>query len=108
MRARTVFLILLVLILLVALEPALIALISQEIAERVVSCEVNLNDVVPCVIRGENYGQTFYDLGFAIWHSYLSMPAGLVLLALWGIAAAVVYSVGSTTAGARHPTPKSC
>ncbi len=90
MRARTVFIILLVLILLVALGPALIAVISQEIAEKVFGCEVNLNYVVPCVVGGKDYGQTFYDLGFAIWYSYLSIPAGLVLLALWAIAAAIV------------------
>jgi len=79
-----------VLILLVALGPALIAVISQEIAEKVFGCEVNLNYVVPCVVGGKDYGQTFYDLGFAIWYSYLSIPAGLVLLALWAIAAAIV------------------
>ena len=26
-----------------------------------------------------DYGQTFYDLGFLIWYSYLSLPAGGVL-----------------------------
>ena len=65
-------------------------MISQEIAEKVFGCEVNLNYVVPCVVGGKDYGQTFYDLGFAIWYSYLSIPAGLVLLALWAIAAAIV------------------
>ena len=54
---------------------ALVALISQEIAEKAFGCEVNLNYVVPCV----DYGQTFYDLGFLIWYSYLSLPAGGVL-----------------------------
>jgi hypothetical protein len=32
-------------------------------------CEVNLNYVIPCVIGGKDYGQTFYDLGFLIWYS---------------------------------------
>jgi hypothetical protein len=32
-----------------------------------------------------------YDLGFAIWYSYLTIPAGLVLLALWAIAGAIVF-----------------
>jgi hypothetical protein len=75
MRARTVFVILLVPILLVAFGPALVAVESQEIAELVFGCEVNLNYAVPCVIGGKEYGQTFYDLGFAIWYSYLTIPA---------------------------------
>jgi TRAP-type C4-dicarboxylate transport system permease small subunit len=89
MRARTVFIILLILIVLVALGPALLAVISQEIAERVFSCQVNLNYTIPCVIGGKDYGQTFYDLGFLIWYSYLSIPAGGVLLAIWAVAALI-------------------
>ncbi len=47
MRARTVFTILLVLILLVAFGPALVAVGSQEIAELVLGCQVDLNRVIP-------------------------------------------------------------
>jgi len=43
------------------------------------------------VIGGKDYGQTFYDLGFAIWYSYLSLPAGLVLFVLWTVAATIVF-----------------
>jgi len=88
MRARTVFIILLVLILLVAFGPALVAVGSQEIAELVLGCQV---DLIPCVIGSKDYGQTFYDLGFAIWYSYLSLPAGLVLFVLWTVAATIVF-----------------
>jgi hypothetical protein len=91
MRARTVFVILLVLILLVAFGPALVAVGSQEITELVFGCEVNLNYTVPCVAGGKDYGQTFYDLGFAIWYSYLTIPAGVVLFVLWTIAATIVF-----------------
>ena len=41
------------------------------------------------VIGGKDYGQTFYDLGFLIWYSYLSIPAGLVLLGVWAVAALI-------------------
>ena len=91
MHPRTVFIILLVLILLVAFGPALVAVGSQEIAELVFGCEVNLNYAVPGVIGGKDYGQTFYDLGFAIWYSHLTIPAGVVLFVLWTIAAAIVF-----------------
>jgi hypothetical protein len=90
MRARTVFIILLVFILLIAFGPALIAVISQTIAEWL-GCQVDLNRVIPCVIGGKDYGQRFYDLGFAIWYSYLTLPIGLVLFVLWAIAAVIVF-----------------
>jgi hypothetical protein len=91
MRARTVFIILLILILLVAFGPALVAVGSELVAEHVFGCQTNLNYVIPCVIGGKDYGQTFYDLGFAIWYSYLTLPVGLVLFVLWTIAATVVF-----------------
>src|SRR5690242_8146928 len=93
MRARTIFGILLVLIALVAFGPALVAVGSQEVAEKVFGCEVNLNYVIPCVIGGKDYGQTFYDLGFLIWYSYLSLPAGGVLLGIWVVAALIAFIV---------------
>jgi hypothetical protein len=93
MRARAVFILLLVLILLVALGPALLAVISQEIAEKGFGCQVDLNRVIPCVINGRDYGETFYNLDFGIWYSYLSIPAGGALLAIWAIAAVIAFIV---------------
>jgi len=92
MRARTVFIILLIVILLIGLCPALLAVGSQEVAEAF-GCQVDLNRVIPCVIHGKDYGQTVYDLGFAIWYSYLSVPAGLVLLGVWAVAALIALIV---------------
>ena len=68
-----IFGILLVLVALVAFGPALIAVISQSVAEAF-GCQVDLNRVIPCEIGGKDYGQTFYDLGFSIWYSYLRFP----------------------------------
>ena len=59
MRARTIFIILLVLIILVAFGPALVAVISQTIAEWF-GCQVDLNRVIPCMIGGKDYGDTFF------------------------------------------------
>ena len=86
MRVRSVMLLLLIPIALVAFGPALIAVVSQAVAEAF-GCEVDLNRVIPCVIGGTDYGETFYDLGFAIWYSYLSLPTGGVLFAVWLVAA---------------------
>jgi len=91
MRAHTVLIIVRVL-LLVAFGPAFVAVGSQEFAELVFG--------IPCVIGGKDYAQTFYDLGFAIWYSYLSFPAGLVLFVLWTVAATIVF-LGWPAAGRR-------
>lgn len=92
MRVRTIFIILLVLIALIAFGPALISVGSQEIAEAF-GCEVNLNSVVPCVIHGKDYGQLIYDLGFLIWYSYFTLPAGLALFGVWAVAAIIALIV---------------
>jgi hypothetical protein len=92
MRARAIFGILLFLIALVAFGPALIAVGSQTVAEAF-GCQVDLNRVIPCEIGGKDYGQTFYDLGFSIWYSYLSLPAGLVLFGVWVAAAIIAFLV---------------
>jgi hypothetical protein len=92
MRARTIFILLLIVILLIGLGPALIALVAQLIAEGF-GCQVDLNRVIPCVIGGKDYGQTIYDLGFLIWYSYLSIPAGAVLLGIWAMAVLIALLV---------------
>jgi hypothetical protein len=93
-RARTNFIVLLVLILLFTFGPALVAVISQSIAEGF-GCEVDLNRVIPCEIGGKDYGQTFYDLGFSIWYSYLTLPVGAALLGIWAVAAIVTFVIVS-------------
>lgn len=92
MRARTVFFVLLALVLLFTLGPALV---SQLIAEGL-GCQVDLHRVIPCVIGGRDYGQMFYDLGSLIWYSYLTLPIGGALLALWAVAAAVAFVIFRT------------
>jgi hypothetical protein len=101
MRARTIFIVLLVLIILVAFGPALVAVVSQEIAELAFGCQVDLNRVIPCVVGGKDYGQTFYDLGFLIWYSYLSLPVGAVLFGVWLVAAIIAFVISHRSAPAK-------
>ena len=99
-----IFGILLVLIALVAFGPALIAVVSQTVAEAF-GCQVDLNRVIPCEIGGKDYGQTFYDLGFSIWYSYLSLPLGAVLATIWAVSAFVVLLLGRREDGGPGTTP---
>jgi hypothetical protein len=70
MRASVLLGILLLLIVLIAFGPALLT-VGSEIAEAV-GCQVDLIRVIPCVIHGKDYGETFYNLGFSIWYSDLT------------------------------------
>ena len=99
-----IFGILLVLIALVAFGPALIAVVSQTVAEAF-GCQVDLNRVIPCEIGGKDYGQTFYDLGFSIWYSYLSLPLGAVLATIWAVSAFVALLRGRREDGGPGTTP---
>jgi hypothetical protein len=108
MRARTVFIILLVLILLVAFGPALVAVGSQEIAELVLGCQVDLNRVIPCAIGGKDYGQTFYDL---------ASPFGILICRFRPVSCSLCSGrlqprscswAGSPTAAARRPELPLC
>jgi TRAP-type C4-dicarboxylate transport system permease small subunit len=90
MRARTIFIFLLILILLIAFGPALLAFGSQMIAEAL-GCQVDLHRVIPCVINGKDYGQLFYDHDFSISYSYLTLPIGGGLLAIWAVAALIAF-----------------
>ena len=99
MRTRTVFILLLVLIFLVAVGPALVAFGAQSLAEAF-GCPVDLNRAIPCVVGGKDYGETFYNLGFLIWYSYLSIPFALILLAAWVVAALIAFVVSRRREGA--------
>jgi hypothetical protein len=105
MRARTVFIILLVLILLVAFGPALVAVGSQEIAELLFGCQV---DLIPCVIGSKDYGQTFYDL---------ASPFGILICRFRPVSCSLCSGrlqprscsrAGSPTAAARRPELPLC
>jgi hypothetical protein len=97
MGTRTMFVLLLILIVLIGLAPTLIGIGGQMTAEAA-GCQVDLNRVIPCVIDGRDYGPLFYKLGFAIWYSYLSVPLALVLLGLWAVAVviALIFALGRT------------
>src|SRR5262245_61498284 len=90
MRTRTIFAVLLVLILAFTFGPALVAVGSEFVGEAF-GCKTDLNRAIPCMIGGKDYGETFYNLGFLIWYSYLTLPIGAVLAAIWAVAALIVF-----------------
>ena len=82
MRARTIFIVPLVLILVFALWPTALSMGAAWIAQ-LFGCETDFNRAIPCTINGEEWGQTVYELQNWAYLSLFTIPVGEVLLAIW-------------------------
>ena len=89
MRARTVFIVTLILLLVFALWPTALSMGAAGIAQ-LFGCETDFNRAIPCTINGEEWGQTVYELQNWAYLSLFTIPVGEVLLAIW-LAALLVY-----------------
>jgi hypothetical protein len=101
MRARTIFIILLALILSFALWPTAIAMGAGGIAQ-LFGCETDFNRAIPCTINGKEWGRTVFELQNVAYLSLLTTPVGELLLAIWAIAL-VMYLVIRLIRRARTP-----
>ena len=91
MRARTIFIILLVLILVFALWPTALSMGAAGIAQ-LFGCETDFNRAIPCTINGEEWGQTVYELQNWAYLSLFTIPFGEALFAIW-LALLLIYWV---------------
>src|SRR5262245_47399017 len=82
MRARTIFIVLLVLILLFALWPTALSMGAAGIAQ-LFGCETDFNRAIPCTINGQEWGETIFDLQKWAYLSLFTIPVGEVMLAIW-------------------------
>jgi hypothetical protein len=82
MRARNIFIVLFVLILVFALWPTVLSMGAAGIAQ-LFGCETDFNRAIPCTINGEEWGQTVYELQNWAFLSLFTIPVGEVLLAIW-------------------------
>jgi hypothetical protein len=89
MRARTIFIATLVLILVFALWPTALSMGAAGVAQ-LFGCETDFNRAIPCSINGEEWGQTVYELQNWAYLSLFTIPVGEVMLAIW-LAALVIY-----------------
>jgi hypothetical protein len=104
MRARIVFIALLVLILLFAFWPTAISMGAAGIAQ-LFGCETDFNRAIPCTIDGEEWGQSVYDWQKVAYLSLFTIPVGEVLLAIWLVALLVFLAVRLVRR--RQTSPKS-
>ncbi len=89
MRARTVFIVLLLLILIFGLWPTELSMGAVGIAE-LFGCETDFNRAIPCTINGEEWGETVFDYQKVAYLSLFTIPVGEVMLAIW-LAALLIY-----------------
>ena len=89
MRARTFFIVTLVLILVFALWPTALSMGAAGIAQ-LFGCETDFNRAIPCTINGEEWGQTIYELQNWAYLSLFTIPVGKILLGLW-LTALLIY-----------------
>ena len=101
MRARTIFIVLLVLILVFALWPTAIG-VGAEWFGRWHGCEVDFNRAIPCTINGEDWGQSIYQTQQWAYLSLFTIPWGMGLLAIWA-AALLIYLVIRFIRRGRNP-----
>lgn len=89
-KLNVLFLLGLVLILLAAAAPLLVALGAGSYAARH-GCTLHEGFVNPCVVDGEDVGQTLYTLGMMGWFALATVPLGLgaaaILIVVWIIVA---------------------
>jgi hypothetical protein len=89
MRARTIFIVTLVLILIFALWPTALSMGAEGLG-RLFGCETDFNRAIPCTINGEEWGETIWDYQKVAYLSLFTIPVGEVMLAIW-FAALLLY-----------------
>src|SRR6266481_9702663 len=78
----TLYWIVLVLIVLVALAPVG-SVVACGLIANAHGCRVDEGSVHPCVINGKDYGHLLYTLGVIGWLMLVTIPGGLFAFVIW-------------------------
>ena len=100
MRARIIFIILLVLILIFTLWPTVISM-GAEWYGRWHGCEVEFTRAIPCIVNGEDQGKWIYETQQWAYLSLYTIPVGGMLLLGWLVLAVIVYIVKRARSGSK-------
>ncbi|MBB3609747.1 hypothetical protein [Rhizobium sp. BK602] len=82
---RKIWFVVLAAIILFAFLPVLSVLLAG-ITAQVSGCQVDEGSVHPCMIAGFDAGELLYSLTVLGWLMLATIPAGLIMLAIWMIA----------------------
>ena len=79
-------------ILLLAALPLISVAVAGEIATAN-GCDLDEGSVHPCVVNGQDIGETLYTLGMMGWFMLVSIPVGIGLAVLYVVLVGVFYIV---------------
>jgi hypothetical protein len=57
------------------------------------NCELDEGSVHPCIVDGEDIGETLYTLGMMGWFMLVTIPVGLLALFVYIVGAALFYGI---------------
>jgi hypothetical protein len=77
-------------ILLLAISPLLSAMVAGTIANHY-GCDLDEGSIHPCIVNGNDIGDTLYTLGVLGWLALGTIPLGLMAIAVYLVAIALFY-----------------
>lgn len=79
-------------ILIFSISPIISAMVAGTIADRY-GCDLDEGSIHPCIVNGEDIGDTLYTLGVLGWLALATIPLGMIALAVYIIGVAIFYLV---------------
>ena len=82
MRRVLIHALVIIFILLIGALPMISVMVAGTIAERN-NCELHEGFVNPCIIDGEDWGETLYAMGMMGWFGLVTIPGALLIAAAY-------------------------
>ncbi len=87
-----ILIVILLLILGWMLWPVASVMIAGSIAEAN-NCQLDEGSVHPCIVNGNDRGEQLYSMGVMGWFMLVTIPTGLIALAVYGVILLIIWLV---------------
>lgn len=87
-----ILIVILLLILGWMLWPVASVMIAGSIAEAN-NCQLDEGSVHPCIVNGNDMGEQLYSMGVMGWFMLVTIPTGLIALAVYGVILLIIWLV---------------
>jgi hypothetical protein len=77
-------------LLLLAISPLLSAMLAGTIANYY-GCDLDEGSIHPCIVNGNDIGDTLYTMGVLGWLALGTIPLGLIAIAIYSVGVALFY-----------------
>ena len=78
---------------LICIAPVLATAVGGTVANSA-GCALDEGSVHPCIINGQDYGETLYTLGMMAWFTFFSVPLAIGLFVVYILIILVIFLVG--------------